>query len=57
LLGLLLTDGESVCDAPLSSDNKLGLIETLGFPVLLGFKLIVEDAVAIAFGFDDTVDD
>ena len=52
--GLLLTDGESVFDAAVSSDNTLGFIERLGFSVLLGFKLIVGDAVEIALGFEFT---
>ena len=55
MLGLLLTDGESVFDALVSSDNTLGFLITLDFSVLLGFKVTVGDAVEIALGFDDTV--
>jgi hypothetical protein len=57
LLGLLLPDGESVCDALASPYNTLGFIETLGFPVLLGLKLIDGNAVGITLGFEDTVGD
>jgi hypothetical protein len=41
LLGLLLTDGTSVCD-------------TLSI-ALLGFKLIVDETVVKSLGFEDTV--
>ena len=55
LLGLLLTNGETLCDALASPDNTLGFIQTLGVLVLLGFKPIDDNAVLIALGFEDTV--